>query len=180
MTTLPIPIRCLCLTAMLLASPAAAWAVPLAAGAGVGQGSADWRVVPVAGMEQAAHDTATTKAADLEIGGFWARAMLPGQPSGGGYLTIASKGGGDRLLSAASPAAAVTSPRVHCEGDLGDVRVEPFFPLPPAVRGALAARGLTLRDDLYGGRVCLIAVDAGTGRGTGASDPRGDGGLAEA
>jgi len=33
--------------------------------------------------------------------------------------------------------------------------------------------------DLYGGRVCLIAVDPATGRAAGASDPRGDGGLAE-
>ncbi len=78
-----------------------------------------------------------------------------------------------------SPAAAVASPRVHCEGDLADVRVEPFFPLPPDVRDAVAARGLGLREDPYGGRVCLIAVDPATGRATAASDPRGDGGLAE-
>ncbi|HEV8674279.1 MAG TPA: gamma-glutamyltransferase [Methylomirabilota bacterium] len=78
-----------------------------------------------------------------------------------------------------SPAAAVTSPRVHCEGDLADVRVEPFFPLPPDVRDALTARGLGLREDAYGGRVCLIAVDPASGRATGATDPRGGGGLAE-
>ena len=78
-----------------------------------------------------------------------------------------------------SPAAAVASPRLHCEGDLADVRVEPEFPLPADVRDALAARGLRLREDAYGGRVCLIAVDPVTGRATGASDPRGGGGLAE-
>jgi hypothetical protein len=47
------------------------------------------------------------------------------------------------------------------------------------VGAALRARGLGLRDDGYGGRVCLIAVDPLTGRAAGASDPRGDGGLAE-
>jgi gamma-glutamyltranspeptidase/glutathione hydrolase len=78
-----------------------------------------------------------------------------------------------------SPAAAVASPRVHCEGDLGDVRIEPCFPPPDEVRRALAARGLGLREDPYGGRVCLVAVDPATGRASGASDPRGGGGLAE-
>jgi gamma-glutamyltranspeptidase / glutathione hydrolase len=78
-----------------------------------------------------------------------------------------------------SPAAAVASPRIHCEGDLTDVRIEPFFPIPSDVRGALVARGFGLREDLYGGRVCLIAVDPATGLAAGASDPRGDGGLAE-
>jgi gamma-glutamyltranspeptidase len=77
-----------------------------------------------------------------------------------------------------SPAAAVASPRVHCEAD-GPVLVEPFFPLPPRVADALRARGHALREDLYGGRVCLIWVDPATGRATGASDPRGGGGLAE-
>jgi gamma-glutamyltranspeptidase len=59
------------------------------------------------------------------------------------------------------------------------VRIEPFFPIPADVRDALAARGLGLREDLYGGRVCLIAVDPATGQAAGASDPRGDGGLVE-
>jgi gamma-glutamyltranspeptidase / glutathione hydrolase len=78
-----------------------------------------------------------------------------------------------------APAAAVASPRIHCEGDLTDVRIEPFFPIAADVRATLAARGLGLHEDLYGGRVCLIAVDPATGRAVGASDPRGDGGLAE-
>jgi gamma-glutamyltranspeptidase/glutathione hydrolase len=77
-----------------------------------------------------------------------------------------------------SPAAAVASPRVHVEAD-GPVLLEPFFPLPPPVADSLRARGHALRDDLYGGRVCLIWVDPATGRATGASDPRGGGGLAE-
>ncbi len=103
-----------------------------------------------------------------------------GSPHGGRKISAMGHVLAELVDFGRSPAAAVTSPRVHCEGDLADVRVEPFFPLPPDVRGALEARGLRLRDDSYGGRVCLIAVDPATGRATGASDPRGDGGLAEA
>ena len=45
-------------------------------------------------------------AGDLEISAAWARAMLPGQPAGGGYLTIANKGAeADRLLGGETPAA---------------------------------------------------------------------------
>lgn len=42
----------------------------------------------------------------LEISSPWVRAMLPGQPAGGGYLTIVNTGDeADRLVSASSPAA---------------------------------------------------------------------------
>lgn len=101
-----------------------------------------------------------------------------GSPHGGRKISAMAHVLVELIDFGRAPSAAVTSPRVHCEGDLGDVRVEPFFPLPPDVRDALTARGLGLRDDPYGGRVCLIAVDP-TGRATGASDPRGGGGLAE-
>lgn len=44
---------------------------------------------------------------ELRISSAWARAMLPGQKAGGGYLTITNAGtADDRLVSAASPAAA--------------------------------------------------------------------------
>ncbi|WP_127520252.1 copper uptake system-associated protein [Mesorhizobium sp. Z1-4] len=50
---------------------------------------------------------ATVTAGDLEISSAWARAMLPNQPAGGGYLTIANHGAeADRLVGASSPAAA--------------------------------------------------------------------------
>lgn len=43
---------------------------------------------------------------DLEITAYRAKAMLPGQPTGGGFLTITNKGAAaDRLLSVASPSA---------------------------------------------------------------------------
>jgi copper(I)-binding protein len=45
-------------------------------------------------------------AGELEITGYWAKTMLPGQPSGGGYFTVTNKGGEpDRLMSVSSRAA---------------------------------------------------------------------------
>lgn len=45
-------------------------------------------------------------AGDLEISGYWAKAMLPNQPTGGGYLTLTNKGGEpDRLISVSTGAA---------------------------------------------------------------------------
>ena len=76
-----------------------------------------------------------------------------------------------------SPAAAVASPRVHCEHDPRELRVDAFFPLE--TRGELQRLGYHVREDPYGGRVCLVAVDAATGKASGASDPRGGGGLVE-
>lgn len=56
--------------------------------------------------EHAGHSAAVVTAGDLEISSAWARAMLPGQPAGGGYLSIANKGKeADRLLAVSSPAA---------------------------------------------------------------------------
>lgn len=54
-----------------------------------------------------AHDDAqAVVAGDLEIASTWARAMLPGQPAGGGYLTVVNTGAeADRLVAASSPAA---------------------------------------------------------------------------
>lgn len=47
-----------------------------------------------------------TVAGDLEIASPWARAMLPGQRAGGGYLTVANKGEhADRLVGGSSPSA---------------------------------------------------------------------------
>ena len=76
-----------------------------------------------------------------------------------------------------SPAAAVASPRIHCEHDPRELRVDPFFPLD--TREELTQLGYDLRDDSYGGRVCLVAVDPQTDKASGASDPRGGGGLVE-
>ena len=76
-----------------------------------------------------------------------------------------------------SPSAAVASARIHCENDPLELRVDAFFPRD--VRQELQCRGYRLREDTYGGRVCLVDVDPRTGKASGASDPRGDGGLEE-
>jgi gamma-glutamyltranspeptidase/glutathione hydrolase len=76
-----------------------------------------------------------------------------------------------------SPAAAVASPRIHCEKDARALRIDAFF--PRKARHDLERMGYTLREDGYGGRVCMVAVDPLTGAARGASDPRGGGGLVE-
>ena len=45
------------------------------------------------------------KSGNLSIGHPYARPTAPSQPTGGGYLTLTSKGGPDRLLSASAPIA---------------------------------------------------------------------------
>jgi periplasmic copper chaperone A len=50
---------------------------------------------------------AAIKAGDLDLSGGYVKAMLPGQPVGGGYLTIHNGGStADTLISVSSPAAA--------------------------------------------------------------------------
>lgn len=61
-------------------------------------------------------------AGDLSITGGWARAMLPGQPAGGGYLTVTNSGQtADKLVSAASPNAGKVE--VHTMEVVNDVMV---------------------------------------------------------
>ncbi|ANL34440.1 DUF1775 domain-containing protein [Rhizobium phaseoli] len=56
------------------------------------------------GMGAAATAGETVKAGDLEISGGFAKAMLPGQPVGGGFFTVKNSGQtDDRLLSVTSP-----------------------------------------------------------------------------
>jgi copper(I)-binding protein len=51
-------------------------------------------------------DGDVVKAGDLEVSGGFAKAMLPGQPVGGGFFTVKNNGSADdQLLSVASPAA---------------------------------------------------------------------------
>lgn len=70
-----------------------------------------------------AHGAATAELAtvgDLSIAEGWARAMLPGQPAGGAYVTIANKGAEpDRLVGANSPAAGKVE--VHTMAVVNDV-----------------------------------------------------------
>ena len=57
---------------------------------------------------------------DLQVGHPWARATVPGQPSGGAYLSIENKGNANnKLLSVASPIAKSTE--VHTMSMEGNV-----------------------------------------------------------
>jgi periplasmic copper chaperone A len=59
-------------------------------------------------------------AGDLEIRAYRAKAMLPGQPVGGGYLTIANKGAApDRLMTVTSPSAGMVE--IHVMEMVNDV-----------------------------------------------------------
>jgi copper(I)-binding protein len=59
-------------------------------------------------------------AGDLTITAYRAKAMLPGQPTGGAFLTIANKGSvADRLLSITSPSAGMVE--VHTMEVVNDV-----------------------------------------------------------
>jgi copper(I)-binding protein len=60
----------------------------------------------------------------LKITGAWAKAMLPGQPVGGGYLTIENTGAdADRLVAVSSPAAAdVEVHEMKMQGDVMKMR----------------------------------------------------------
>ncbi|MBY3053487.1 DUF1775 domain-containing protein [Rhizobium laguerreae] len=60
----------------------------------------------MAGMGAAAPADDSVKAGDLEISGGFAKAMLPGQPVGGGFFTVKNNSQvDDRLVSVSSPAA---------------------------------------------------------------------------
>jgi periplasmic copper chaperone A len=90
-------------------------------------------VIPVAAMaadtgasHQGSHDMAgmsdAVTAGDLTIRDAWARTMLPGQPTGGGYLTITNKGSAaDRLLSVTSDSAGMVE--IHSMEMNGNVMV---------------------------------------------------------
>ncbi|ULR45906.1 copper chaperone PCu(A)C [Rhizobium sp. K102] len=58
----------------------------------------------MAGMAAAVPAGETVEAGDLEISGGFAKAMLPGQPVGGGFFTVKNSGqADDRLVSVTSP-----------------------------------------------------------------------------
>jgi periplasmic copper chaperone A len=69
----------------------------------------------------------TVEIGALKITGAWAKAMLPGQPVGGGYLTIENTGGeADRLVSVKSDAAPdVQIHEMKVEGDVMKMRALP-------------------------------------------------------
>jgi copper(I)-binding protein len=76
-------------------------------------------------MDKPAAETSTTaKLGTLEISDAYVRAMLPGQPVGGGYLVIRNTGSeGDRLVSASSPSSpAVEIHEMSMQGQIMKMR----------------------------------------------------------
>jgi gamma-glutamyltranspeptidase / glutathione hydrolase len=103
--------------------------------------------------------------------------LVLGSPHGGRKISSMAHVLASLLEFGLSPPAAVASPRIHCEHDPRELRVDPFFPLD--TRHDLERLGYQVLEDPYGGRVCLVAVDPETRTASGASDPRGGGGLIE-
>ncbi|MBA3448343.1 MAG: DUF1775 domain-containing protein [Pseudaminobacter sp.] len=98
-------------------------------------------------------DTAIT-VGDLEITGQWARAMLPGQPAGGAYLTIVNKGQtADRLVSASSSQAGKVE--IHSMEVVDDVMV-----MRPVDAGLEIPAGATVEMKPGGLHVMFKAVTA--------------------
>ncbi len=75
------------------------------AGSAIGQDHQHMQGMDMNGMSMSS-DGDVVKAGDLEVSGGFAKAMLPGQPVGGGFFTVKNNGSADdQLLSVASPAA---------------------------------------------------------------------------
>jgi copper(I)-binding protein len=95
----------------------------------------------------------TAMAGDIAITGAWARAMLPGQPAGSGFVTLENKGtAADRLVSVASAAAGRVE--LHSMDVVDDVMV-----MRPVETGIPIAPGETVA--LEPGRMHLMFLDVG-------------------
>jgi uncharacterized protein YcnI/copper(I)-binding protein len=111
-------------------------------------------VLAAGGAEHAGHSMApaAVTAGDLTISDAWARAMLPGQPAGGGYLIITNKGkAADKLVSVASPGAGKVE--VHTMEVVNDVMV-----MRPVEGGLDIPAGATVELKPGGLHVMFMAV----------------------
>ncbi|WP_011579731.1 MULTISPECIES: copper chaperone PCu(A)C [Chelativorans] len=107
--------------------------------------------VTIAAAESAAeghhHGAAAISAGDVRISEPWARAMLPGQPTGGAYMTIRNEGAEpDRLLAVTSPAAGkVEIHMMEMKGEVMEMRpVEGGLEVPAGESVSLKPGGLHL------------------------------------
>jgi periplasmic copper chaperone A len=125
--------------------------LPLAAAAALTVISIATMAAEAGGSSHGSHNmpamSQAVTAGDLTITGAWARAMLPGQPTGGGYLTITNKGGAsDRLVSVASESAGMVE--VHSMETADNVMVmrpvEGGLEIPPGATVELKPGGLHL------------------------------------
>ncbi|WP_423340775.1 copper chaperone PCu(A)C [Rhizobium sp. HT1-10] len=88
--------------------------------------------------------TAALKAGDLELSGGYVKAMLPGQPVGGGYVSIHNGGASDRLVSVSSPAAGVVElHEMTMKDNIMRMReLKTGIPIPTGATVRLAPNGL--------------------------------------
>ena len=94
-----------------------------------------------ASMEMAAPVTA----GDLTIEGYWVKAMLPGQPVAGGFLTLTNKGASDDKLVTATSAKSgrVELHEMLMKGDVMEMRaIEGGIAIPAGATVELAPSGL--------------------------------------
>ncbi|HEX2147297.1 MAG TPA: copper chaperone PCu(A)C [Pseudorhizobium sp.] len=94
-----------------------------------------------------AHDAAAapSRLGNLELDGAYVRAMLPGQPVGGGFVTIKNTGSeDDRLISVSSPAAgAVELHEMAMQGEVMRMRkLDDGIPVPAGETVELKSGGL--------------------------------------
>ena len=103
-------------------------ALSLSAATVMAQQSNSMKAMPGMSIQMDAGNTpsgsAAAKLGDLDISGGYVRAMLPGQPVGGGYITIHNGGSSDdRLTSVTSSAAGkVELHEMKMEGDVMKMR----------------------------------------------------------
>ena len=92
------------------------------------------------GLAAQAHEF---KLGAITIGHPYARATVPGQPAGGGFLKLENKGGDDRLLSAsAGVSSAVELHSMSMEGDVMRMRQVDAIELPAGKTVELKPGGL--------------------------------------
>jgi copper(I)-binding protein len=83
-------------------------------------------------------------AGDLVIEGYWVKAMLPGQPVAGGFLSITNKGSDDKLISASSSKSArMELHEMAMKGEVMEMRqIEGGIAIPAGAKVDLAPGGL--------------------------------------
>ena len=95
----------------------------------------------------------TLKAVNIKLSGYWARAMLPGQKVGGGFVTITNNGSeDDRLISVTTPVA--SRAEIHEMTIVNDV-----MKMRPLADGLVVPAGetVTLKPGSY--HLMFMAVD---------------------
>ncbi|MFT4185285.1 MAG: copper chaperone PCu(A)C [Rhizobium sp.] len=133
-------------TAALLMSAAM---LSFSAATAAAQQSNDTNTMPGMHMDgaKAPAGTAAAKLGDLDISGGYVRAMLPGQPVGGGYITIHNGGkSDDRLTSVTSDAAGkVELHEMKMEGQIMKMReIKGGVAIPAGATVTLSPSGMHL------------------------------------